>query len=149
MKKTKKRKVSSERLPDRASELLINHRILWAVRDELKADIRAVDTKIVSMDAKFESLDAKIESVDSKLGSLDAKIESVDSKVDSVANRISAEIHKVRSDVQRVIALVEEQNNRNRAVLDGYQSLYDRQDRVEKKVDQLEMTVLDFKKISR
>jgi hypothetical protein len=114
MKKAKKRKASRERLPDRASELLINHRILWAVRDELKADIRSIDAKI-----------------DSKIGSVEARIHSLDGKI------------------ERVIALVEEQNNRNLVVLDGYQSIYDRQDRVEKKVDQLEMTVLEFKKISR
>lgn len=127
MKKAKKRSASQVRLPDRASELLINHRILWAVRDELKSDIRSHDKRFDSHDKRFDELEAKM---------------------DSIADRFSSEIQKVRSDIHRVIALVEEQNNRNRAVLDGYQSLYDRQDRVEEKVEQLEATVLNFKKSS-
>jgi chromosome segregation ATPase len=141
MKKAKKRSANGVRLPDRASELLINHRILWAVRDELKSDIRSHDKRFDSHDKRFDAHDKRFDAHDKRFDELDAKM-------DSIANRLSSEIQKVRSDIHRVIALVEEQNNRNRAVLDGYQSLYDRQDRVEEKVEQLEATILNFKKNS-
>jgi len=114
MKKTRKLRAQRGRLPDRSSELLINQRILWATRDELKAEIL-----------------------------------SQGEKVSGEIKAISSDIKKVSADVQRVIALVEEQENRNSAVLDGYQSLHDRQDDLRNEFGELRQTVLDFKKFSK
>jgi hypothetical protein len=60
MKKAKKSRAKRDRLPDRSSELLVNQRMLYAVRDELKAGNRSHDKRFNSIDAKLESLDAKI-----------------------------------------------------------------------------------------
>ena len=163
MKKAKKSRVSQERLPDRSSELLINQRILSAVRDELKTDIRShdqrfdsIDKRFDSIDKRFESIDARLEAIDKRFESIDAKLlshdaqfQALDKKIDSVGDRLSADIQKISAAIHRVISLVEEQENRNRAVLDGYQSLYDRQERLEGRVDELTNTVLNIKKISQ
>lgn len=121
MKKAKNRQVKRDRLPDRSSELLVNQRMLWATRDELKSEILSVE------------------------GRLSSKIEKVSADV----QKVSADIQSVSADVHRVIALVEEQENRNRSVLDGYQSLHDRQDDLQGEVGELKQTVLDFKKFSK
>lgn len=125
MKKAKKAPPSRRRLPDRASELLVNQRMLYGVRDELKAHLRSHDRRFDAMDARFDSMDARFVSMDAKFDSFREKI---------------------TSDIRYMVTLVEEQNNRNDAVLDGYQSLYDRQDRVEKRVDELHDLILDVKK---
>jgi len=103
MKKTKKMAGSRIRLANRSSELLINHRILYAVRDELKAHIN----------------------------SLELRIDSLEAKIDSHAAKVSAE-------VSRMVALYEEQNHRNKTVLEAYQQLYDRQDRLEQRQDEVD-----------
>ncbi len=60
---------------------------------------------------------------------------------DGKFHEVKAEIHEVKADlakldksVHRVALLVEEQNNRNKIVLDGLTQLFARQDRVEKKL---------------
>lgn len=116
MKKAKKTSAKRERLPDRSSELLVNQRMLYAVGDELKADIRSHDKRFESIEAKLASHDKRFDSIDAKLASMEAKSEAR---------------------FRQLIGLMEEQNNRNLAVLDGYQSLYDRQDRVERDLDEL------------
>jgi hypothetical protein len=55
MKRTKKIRASRERLPDRASELLVNQRMLEAHRDEIKADIRSLDAKIETVGEKLSA----------------------------------------------------------------------------------------------
>lgn len=134
MKKTKKKQTLRKRLPDRASEFLVNQRMLESHRDEIKADIR-------SHDRRFDAIEAKLDSMDARFDSMDAKFDSMDAKNESFRQKISA-------DVARVVALVEEQKNLNRAVLDGYQSIYDRQERVEKHVEEMDQTLLSLKKIS-
>ena len=50
----------------------------------------------------------------------------------------------LRVDVSRVLYLVEEQNARNRIVLEGLSGLAARQDRVERRMDAVEETVRDL-----
>jgi len=153
MKKAKKSPAKRERLPDRSSELLVNQRMLYAVRDELKADIRSHDQRFDSIDAKLEAMEAKLDAkldsrvsgleakLDSRVSALEAKVDASDKKSDSRFDVLLAKFGeldaKMTAQYHRVVGLVEEQNNRNLAVLDGYQSLFDRQDRVEREIDEL------------
>jgi tetrahydromethanopterin S-methyltransferase subunit G len=124
MKKAKKSSAKRERLPDRSSELLVNQRMLYLVRDELKADIRSHDKRFDSIDRRFESIDKRFDSIDKRFDSLDAKLES--------------RFASVESTLHRMMGLMEEQNNRNLAVLDGYQALYDHNERTDRRLDELE-----------
>ena len=153
MKKTKKLSVPRKRIPDRASELLVNQRMLYAVRDELKADIRShdrrfdsIDAKFDSIDAKFDSVDARFDSMDARFDSMDARFDSMDKKFDSMDARFDSFQEKLTADMRYIVTLVEEQRNLNNAVLDGYHSIYDRQDRVEKETGELRKLILEVKK---
>ncbi len=100
--------------------------MLDETREELKHEITSVKLEVKSVNS---GLTAKIESVNSKLtakiGHVEAKVEQLDAKVESVL----AAVH-------RVGLLVEEQNARNKFVLDGYTSLNDRLEKVERKIDE-------------
>ena len=76
-------------------------------------------------------MDSKIAGLDSKISGLDSKISGVNSEVGGIHSKLSA----LQADFHRVGVLVEEQNARNAIVLDGYASLFERQERVEKKLD--------------
>lgn len=136
---------------------------------ESKAD--ALESKIDVLESKMDRLDSKIDTGDASLRTeiasvntnlrqeiasvnenLKKEIASVKSElktdIELLRCELKADIAEVKSDVQKVLvavhrvtALVEEQNSRNRYVLDGYQSLHDRQDRVESRVDELETTI--------
>jgi len=84
--------------------------MLFLVRDELKA--------------KIDSLEARTDSLEARIDSLEAKLESY--------------FKKMMSEIHRIGLLVEEQNARNIIVLDGLRSLFDRQERLEARVRDLE-----------
>jgi chromosome segregation ATPase len=112
--------------PARSADVPATKAMLDETREELKHEITSVKLEVKSVNS---GLTAKIESVNSKLtakiGHVEAKVEQLDAKVESVL----AAVH-------RVGLLVEEQNARNKFVLDGYTSLNDRLEKVERKIDE-------------
>ena len=81
----------------KSGELLITQKYLNETRDELKSDNASLR---LEMKAGFGQIKSDIKNLDSK-------------------------VEKVLSAVHRVTAIVEEQETRNKYVLDGYQSLRD------------------------
>ncbi len=117
--------VNSRMLDESRNELI--HKIESA-KLELKSDIHELDSKILSLDSKILSLDSKISNLDSKISSVDSKVESLTSIV-----------HKLS-------LTIEEQNARNKVVLDGLTGLFSRQDRIEVKLEEMDQTILPLKK---
>jgi septal ring factor EnvC (AmiA/AmiB activator) len=72
---------------------------------------------------------------------LDGKIEAVRAELRAGFHEVRAELHEVKAAVARIEVLVEEQNARNRIVLDGIAALLSRQDQVEQRVAHVEDTV--------
>jgi archaellum component FlaC len=71
-----------------------------------------------------------------------SSIEDMKSSIEGM----KSSIEDMKSNIHRVTCLVEDQHNRNVAVLDGHRLLYDRQDRFEERIDNVEKTIGDFKK---
>ncbi len=70
--------------------------------------------------------------------------------IDARFTEMDAKFERVLSEIFRIGVLVEEQNNRNRFVLDGYASLYERQERFEatmnRRMDGLEEIIRSWSK---
>ncbi len=103
-----------------AKDLPASQGMLQLVRTELKADIRSLSSE---MKAGFSQMDARFKQVDSKF------------------NQVQSQLDHVLSDVARIGFLVEEQNANNRVVLEGLTGLWQRQERVETRVDDVEKFV--------
>lgn len=69
---------------------------------------------------------------------LKAEIRSGGHRTDSLEARLESYFEKMMSEIHRIGLLVEEQNARNIIVLDGLRSLFDRQERLEARVRDLE-----------
>lgn len=156
MAKTKKKIIKLKKLnpPKRDGELYVTKRLLELHRSELKSDNVAlrmemqagfakidarfgqVDARFEEMDARFEQVDARFEQIDARFEQIDARFERVDgqfakidsrfSTVDSEFKSIRSELAEVKAGIYKVIALVEEQNHRNKVVLDSYGLVYDK-----------------------
>ena len=117
--------------PLKSSEMPATQSMLYEVRGELKSDITSVQLSVKSlekkMDARFIEVDARFKEVDARFDKVDARFEEVNSKLESML----AAMHKSN-------ALVEEQNARNRYVLDGYAQLFDSNKSLEGRVENLE-----------
>lgn len=70
----------------------------------------------------------------SELTSMDLKMDSLRSEMNLRFEKMDSKIEKLIAVTHRTNALVEAQEDRNRYVLDGYTSLNDRLERLEKKV---------------
>ena len=116
--------VHSMGTPTRDKDVLVTAEMLYLVRDELKADVRSSNKRIDSLDKKIDSLDKK----------MDSKFDLMDSKFDTMTSQIHGLALKV-----------EEQNAQNKVVLDALTGLFQRQDRVEEKVDGFEKFLMTLK----
>lgn len=114
--------------PKKSKQIYATQRNLDETRGELKAQIISSEIKL---SGKIETLRSD---VDIKIQDLRTELKAEIAEVRSDLSEIKTEVKNIQSGIHRIIALVEEQNARNLYVLDGYQSLYDRQDRVEKDV---------------
>jgi uncharacterized protein YdcH (DUF465 family) len=131
--------------PKRAKDVPVTQRMLFEVRDELKALIKgeskrtdakfarlngkfsSIDARFADMDVKFANIDAKFADMDVKFANIDGKFANIDARFDTMESKFS----ELQSEVHRVALLVEEQNARNAIVMDGLTILFERQERVE------------------
>lgn len=153
----------SPKLPAaRAENQPATRKLLYLVRDELRSEVRTIhqkmDTGFKDVRTEFKNeLAAQIGSVrtdlDSKIGGLrtELKSEISDLRTDLEAqiSGLRAEIGELRTEFRemkndlsemktaytRMEILLEEQNSNNRIVLDAIQALWQRQDRIEAKVE--------------
>lgn len=157
----------------RAKDVPATQAMLYLVRDELKADMKAMDHKLngsmvahrteielvrTELNAKIDGgraetqlvrtdLKAEIQSVRAELK---AEIEAVrielGGKIDELRIEMAQFKAEIKSDIHRLALLIEEQNARNVFVLDGLAGPFHRQDRVEGEVIQLRREWTELKK---
>jgi hypothetical protein len=104
------------RLTPQTKDLPATQGMMQLVRSELKADFREIRSE---MKSEFRQVDARFEKV------LEA-------------------VHHVASEVVRIGILTEEQNSRNRVVLEGLTGLAQRQDRLEYRVDEIDKSLRSY-----
>lgn len=130
--KTKSRRLKVKMPPvPRSDELPVTQAMLFIVRDELKAGQRSLGRRIDSLDSKIDSLGLRVDSLELRIDSLEARIDGLEAKMDSKFEAMSAQLHQM-------MLLIEEQNHRNTIVLDGLRSLFERQDRVETRLREID-----------
>ena len=113
--------------------------MLHEVRDELKSEFTSLRCDLTSSRSEFTSLKGELTSLKGEFTSLRVDMNAGFSKIDAKFEKLISEIHHTRLQA-------EEQRANNRYVLDGYQSLYDRQERVEDKVKNPEIQLINLKK---
>jgi hypothetical protein len=111
--KTAKKKKTVRKYPRRASEVPVTQAMLFGVRDELKAFVKS-----------------EIHGVKSEIHGIKSENQG-----------IKSETQGIKSEIHRLALLIEEQNARNRIVLDGLTGLFARQDRVEGELTDLKEIV--------
>ena len=130
--RNKTSKIGQKKSPLDIGDVPVNSRMLDESRNEL---IHKIESAKLELKSDIHELDSKILSLDSKISNLDSKISSVDSKVESLT-----------SIVHKLSLTIEEQNARNKVVLDGLTGLFSRQDRIEVKLEEMDQTILPLKK---
>lgn len=107
--------------PRTAGDAFVNQKMLYKVRDEL----------IAYTDVKFHEVKAEIHELRAEIHAVKAELQEIKSEIHELKSQFS----QLEKTMHKVALLVEEQNNRNKIVLDGLSQLFERQERVEKKLD--------------
>jgi hypothetical protein len=129
-------------LPLKSKHIPVTKELLYEVRNELKSDISVLGHKMVGLDKKIDAvvarvdlidakLDGKFAEVDARFAQIDARFEQIDARFDTLESKLDGFMHSIK-------VLVEDQKANNVYVLDGYQQLFARQDRLEARVFKLE-----------
>jgi hypothetical protein len=114
----------------KSQQIAVNQAMLYGVRDELKHEVTSVLLET-------RSLNHRMDAFESRMDSFEKRMDAFDSKLDALENRMDAKFERVLSELQRLGVLIEEQNNRNRYVLDGYVLLNEKLDRQQKEIDEI------------
>lgn len=120
MAKTKKSKKTRKKYPERAKDVPVTQAMLFEVRDGLGA-------RIDQNTHELGKLNSRIDQNTHELSKLNARIDENTHEIKKMRAEMKEEFHEIK-------LLVEEQNARNRIVLDGLTSLFARQERIEKKL---------------
>lgn len=103
--------------PLRSKDIPVSQEMLENTKGEIKSEITSLR---LEMNSRFLEVDARFKQVDARFDKMDSKLE------------------KIMSAVYRTNALVEEQNARNKVVLDGYDQIYRRQEEFDQRLKVLE-----------
>lgn len=104
-----------------------------------RLETKALEAK---MEGRFDKIESRFNQMESRFSDIDSRFNDIYSRfheVDRRFNQMDAKIEMVLSAVHKVALLVEEQNARNKFVLDGYKSLNDRLEKLERKSEEKDM----------
>jgi uncharacterized phage infection (PIP) family protein YhgE len=135
----KKMTRKSSRLTLKSKDLPATAGMLHEARHELKSEMTSfrleMDARFSQIDGRFSQVDARFSQVDARFDQVDIRFNQVESSIAGLRSELKSDIEKVLAAVHRVSLLVEEQNARNKYVLDGYGLLSERMDKIEKKFE--------------
>lgn len=132
-----------DRFPPKQKDLPATQGMLWLVRTELKEE----------MTAGFHRMTSVMEKMSSEISQLRSEIKSdvgqLRSETRSDLAEVKSEVTGVKSEVARLGVLIEEQRADNRIVLEALTGHAQRQDRMERRVDEVENIFCSLAKIKR
>ena len=97
-----------------------------AVRSEMAAGFLKIDASFLEIDARFLEVDARFSQIDARFPQIDARFSQIDarfSQIDARFSQIDSKLELLIAAVHQIRMLVEEQNARNKYVLDGFANL--------------------------
>lgn len=134
--------------PKKSDEIPVTQKQLELVKQELKSEITAFRLETRSgfkdMEAEFKNVDSKFKNLDSRFESIDSRFESVDSqfkRIDARFDKLDSRFELMQSTLFGMKAMFEEQNSRNRIVLDGYTHMFHKQECSDVRIAALETRV--------
>jgi hypothetical protein len=110
----------------------------------VKSDVHSLRDE---MQAEFKKIDARFEQMNSQMNSKFEQMNSqMNSKFEQMNSQMNSKFEQINATNQRMLALLEEQNSRNKASFEGAEMMRVQQEEVIKRVDALEDFQLDISK---
>lgn len=138
MAKAKKNSLAKKTLnpPKRDGELYVTKRLLDLTKKELKSDIAQLR---MEMKAGFTKMNSKM---DFQFSQVDSQFSKVNGEIASLRADMNASTARLESMFAKIVAISEEQNERNKVVLDSYGLVYDKLNNHDERLKKVEKHVL-------
>ena len=104
-------KKKTSKIVERSRDLPASMGMLYEVRDEMRSGFRAVDFRMNGLEKRMDGLNSRMDGLDSRMDGLDSRMGAFDHKLDRHHAETQAKLHQMH-------LLLEEQNARNKYVLD-------------------------------
>lgn len=130
--------------PIKSEDMPVTQSVLNEFRQEIKHDMTSIKLEVKQVESHLKQVESHLKQVESQVKQVEHQVKQVESQVKQVESRLESKIETVLSVVHRTHALIEEQNSRNRYVLDGYTSLNDRLDNHENEIQNIKKTLDSF-----
>ena len=126
--------------PIRSAQTPATVAMLYAMEDRLtdkmEAGLQGVKSEIHGLRSEFHDMKSEIHAIKSEIHEVKSEVQGLKSEIHGVKSEVhglKSEIHGVKSELHRVALLVEEQNARNKYVMDGYAQLYEMVEKIAKR----------------
>ena len=132
---TRKPTGASTRKVPSVSELPVTRSMLHGVRDEVNA--------------RFDEVNARFEQVNARIDEVSARVDQVSARIDQTNARIDQLDASMRASARRLETLAEEQEARNRVVLEVVQGHNARFERIEARLDEMQGMFVELLDLAR
>ena len=132
---TRKPTGASTRKVPSVSELPVTRSMLHGVRDEVNA--------------RFDEVNARFDEVNARFEQVNARIDEVSARIDQTNARIDQRAASMRASARRLETLAEEQEARNRVVLEVVQGHNARFERIEARLDEMQGMFVELLDLAR
>lgn len=129
VKKSKSKTVKRKSIITHTKDLPVTMGDFLELRKLIEMEVRASKKRLESHEKRFAAMDKRFEAIDKRFESIDKRFDAMDRKMD-------AGFSDLKAGIQRMLVLMEEQNNRNKYVLEGNAALSERIDQLESSVDE-------------
>lgn len=130
-----------DRLSPKEKDLPATRGMLWLVRTELKEE----------MNAGFHQVGSAIAKISVEIGRMSSEMSQMRSDMSQMRSELKSEMSQLSSEMKSELArqgvLIEEQRADNRIVLEALTGQAQRQDRLERRMDEVENTVRSIAKV--
>jgi hypothetical protein len=133
--------MSDVKLPTRSQDTPATQGMLLEFRGEMNHQLSGLrnhtESRFDKIESCFDLIDSRFDKIDSRFNKMESRFDKIDSRF----NTLEAKLDAMHALMHAANLRAEEQRSENRVVMDGLTSLFQRQDRVEKRVDAVEKNV--------
>ncbi len=98
-----------------------------SLRKDMDSKFKKVDARFNEIDARFNEMEARFKKIDARFDQMEARFNQMEARfkqIDARFNQLEAQISNLLAAVHQTRMIVEEQNARNKFVLDGFANLH-------------------------
>ncbi len=114
------------------------------MQNQIEGRFNSIESRFDRFESRFDKFESRFDKFESRFDKFESRFDTFDSKfhaIESRFNNVDAKIDALHALVHTIALRMEEQRSENSVVMDGLSNLFQRQERVEQRIDAVEKNV--------